>query len=770
MVSEVKKSSLLGAGSKNTLSDTANKNRSKIRTASKRKVFGREALREDIMAKLRETPPSSSTRPCYSVIGIYGIAGSGKTTFARYTRDYIEEECKEEELFDTIMCIHMSETFSVDDIFHDMLRDITKDRHSNISDHEELEEKLKKSLSGKRFFLILDDIWVKTRNDPQLEELISPLNVGMKGSKILVTARTKVAARTLCTDEPIRMPDLDEDGYLLMFMHYALGGTNVVEEEFVPVAGVIAKKLHRSPIAAVTVAGQLRAHPDILFWKNTANLDLLNDTMGSLFWSYQQLNPDIKRCLEYCHIFPRRSMLTRAELIHLWIAQGFLKTSCATEDMEDVAEGYVQELVSCSFLQLEKGSIDDFLKTDQFRIHDLMHDLLDKITGRDYFIIENAESDTGEGWKGVVPRDVRHLVVQNYDGELIIKKILGLECLRTLIIYRVQRSRPVEVKFFENICKRLPKLRVLAVELSLEYDPLEQPIKFSISESISHLKHLRYLALTTNLRCTVYLPWALTKLHHIQLLDFHGEPWEFALPGLINLRHVFCSRYVKFRNIGSLISLRTIPGFTVRNEKGCGVNQLRDLNKLSGSLHIYGLENVKSMEEALEANLAAKERLTKLTLSWDGDDGTRCSPEVEADVLEGMCPPAGLETLFIERYNGTRYPYWNGTPKDLQNLLFLECGQLGCFPGLEAFRHLRLLCLVHCDWYTLPGNIAHLTSLKELYIRCCHYIRSLPTLPQSLEEFVLLFCNDEFLESCRTVGHPNWQKIEHIPKKRFHIL
>ncbi|XP_037471224.1 putative disease resistance protein RGA4, partial [Triticum dicoccoides] len=627
-------------------------------------------------------------------------------------------------------------------------------------------EKLKKSLSGKRFFLILDDIWVKTRNDPQLEELISPLNVGMKGSKILVTARTEVAARTLCTDEPIKMPDLDEVGYLLMFMHYALGGTNVVEVEFVPVAWVIAKKLHRSPIAAVTVAGQLRAHPDILFWKNTANLDLLNDTMGSLFWSYQQLNPDIKRCLEYCNIFPRRSKLTRDELIHLWIAQGFLKTSCATEDMEDVAEGYVQELVSCSFLQLEKS----WYETDQFRIHDLMHDLLDKITGRDYLIIENAESDTAEGWKGVVPRDVRHLSVQNYDGELIIKNILRLECLRTLIIYGVERSRPFEVQFFENICKRLPKLRVLVVQFSLEYDPVEQPIKFSISESISHLKHLRYLALKTNASCTVYLPWALTKLHRIQLLHFSVEIFEFSFPGLINLRHVFSRSKVKFRNIGSLISLQTIPHFTVRNEQGYEVKQLRDLNKLCGSLDIYGLKNVKSKEEALEANLASKERLTKLTLSWDGDDGTRCSPEVEADVLEGMCPPVGLETLVIRHYKGTRYPYWNGTPKDLQNLHFIYCGQLGCFPGLEAFCHLRSLHLLYCDWYTLPGNMEHLTSLKKLEIISCHYIQSLPTLPESLEEFELLYCNDEFMESCQTVGHPNWQKIEQIPEKRFNPI
>ena len=154
VVNEVKKSELLCVPRDIAPDDIANKNRCRIRTASKRKVFGREELRDDIMTRFHETPhgdaPSSSTSPCYSVIGIYGVAGSGKTTFARYTRDYIEEERNEEKLFDTTMFIHVSETFSVHDIFHEMLKDITKDRQSNISDRGELEEKLKEELCGKR--------------------------------------------------------------------------------------------------------------------------------------------------------------------------------------------------------------------------------------------------------------------------------------------------------------------------------------------------------------------------------------------------------------------------------------------------------------------------------------------------------------------------------------------------------------------------------------------------------------------------------------------
>lgn len=131
---------------------------------------------------------------------------------------------------------------------------------------------------------------------------------------------------------------------------------------------------------------------------------------------------------------------------------------------------------------------------------------------------------------------------------------------------------------------------------------------------------------------------------------------------------------MSFPNIGRLSSLQTIPDFTVRNEQGYEVKHLRDLNKLRGILRIYGLRNVKSKEEALEANLGAKERLTKLALYWVGDD-TRCSPEVEAEVLEGLCPSVGLEALSISDYKGSRYPDWmvgkqNVGPKNLQELWF----------------------------------------------------------------------------------------------------
>uniref|UniRef100_A0A452XI56 NB-ARC domain-containing protein n=1 Tax=Aegilops tauschii subsp. strangulata TaxID=200361 RepID=A0A452XI56_AEGTS len=432
------------------------------------------------------------------------------------------------------------------------------------------------------------------------------------------------------------------------------------------------------------------------------NHEMLNDTMDALWWSYRPLNPDIRRCFEFCNTFPRRSKLRRDGLIRLWIAQGFVKSSCATEDMEDVAEGYIQELMSCSFMQQE---VDDSSEEEYFTVHDLLHDLLAKVAGSDCFRIENTRSHRGEGWKEEVPRDVRHLFVQNYDGELITKKILGLENIRTLIIDVVQRDTPVEEKVIESICKRLPKLRVLAVAFSNNLSGIWE-IKFSVPKSIAQLKNLRYLAFRTFGSCYVTLPSALTKLHHIQLLDLYlANMLEFPFVDLVNLRHMFCSGDWKFPNLGRLISLQTLPSFTVSNEQGYEIRQLRDLNKLRGRLYIDGLENVKSKEEALEANLAAKERLTDLRLEWDGDNDTRCSPVG----LEGLCPPVGLQKLAIRGYRCSRYPDWmvgkqSGGVEGLRNLSLWSCSQLGPGPEFDAFPHLRVLEIWSCSWDSLPAT------------------------------------------------------------------
>ena len=81
---------------------------------------------------------------------------------------------------------------------------------------------------------------------------------------------------------------------------------------------------------------------------------------------------------------------------------------------------------------------------------------------------------------------------------------------------------------------------------------------------------------------------------------------------------------------------------------------------------------------------------------------TRCSSEVEAEVLEGLCPPVGLVTLDIRDYDGLVYPKWmvgrqNGGPEKLQQLGLSGWSQPGPAPALKASNPLRKLFVWICN-------------------------------------------------------------------------
>ncbi|XP_047091270.1 putative disease resistance RPP13-like protein 1 [Lolium rigidum] len=756
-------------------------------------VIGRDKDCDKIIEMLHEkegeVQTNTNSRLCYSTIGIHGIGGSGKSTLAQLVcaREKKDMQEKRGGHFDLVMWVHVSQSFSVGDIFKEIFEAATGNQCPQLNNLNTLQVKVEEELHGKRFLLVLDDVWCSIKEERkrlELRQILFPMKAGEEGSKILVTSRTKDALLVLGATEPRCIPicDLDDNLFLNLLMNYALEGAIIddhVRRRLEAVGADIAKKLKRSPLAARIVGGRLRRRPNAEFWTTVKNGKLVNETMGALWWSYLHLDQQARRCFSYCSIFPRRHPMYRTELVNLWVAEGFVRSTNEGEDIEDVCREYFDELVSTSFLQPGGG---DLGRGDYYLVHDLLHDLAEMVAGSDCFRIENGCRESGffregkrKSWTGDVPRDVRHLFVQNYDGELITDKILELENLRTLIIYAIDHGTSVEEKIIECIFKRLPRLRVLAIALSKKFGSLiAEPAIFSAPESISQLKHLRYLAFRTGILCRIILPSTLSKLYHIQLLDFgQCQKLEFPSADLINLRHIFCLAGVKFCNVGRLISLQTLRDFIVTKEQGYEIKQLRDLNKLRGKLWIHGLGNVKSKDEALEANLAAKEWLTELTLCFD-DGYAPCSPEVEAEILEALCPPMGLERLEIWYYNGLGCPNWiagkhNGGPENLQEVEFSGWSQLGPAPELGAFPHLRLLTIWECEWSTLPDNIEQLTSLKRLVICQCLNIRCLPTLPQSINEFKLIDCNKEFMESCRTKGDPNWQKIEHIPLKKWHV-
>ncbi|CAL4991095.1 unnamed protein product [Urochloa decumbens] len=478
IVSDSKKSHLLNedsSSSKILVKDTNNKESDStqeeiddLHRGIKREVFGRDKERDKICNMLREGSEAYGNKP-YCVIGIHGITGSGKSTLAQYVCDH--EKKAEDKHFDLIMFSHASTTFKVDKIFVDMLEQIRQEKPSDTKGPKSLQKELKEELRNKCFLLVLDDLWVSNENQKGQDILLDALDTGRNGSVILVTAQREDAAAALGAHKQILLPDLEENDFLSLLMHHALPGTINDDEEYERIGRKIAKRLHRSPIAAVTVGKQLQRNRRISFWESTANDDMLNKTMGALWWSYLQLGDDIRRCSAYCSTFPRGYDLKRDQLVRIWIAQGFVKTrSDAAEELEDVGERYFDELLTFSFLQVQRTDYG----SDKFTIHDLLHELAERVAGCDFHRI-------GLDWSPKdIPQGVRHVFIETNNVAEIAENYLDLGNLRTLIIKEehltdTDRNHDLE-KVFESLFMRMTKLRVLIVELNHDTKASSVPV------------------------------------------------------------------------------------------------------------------------------------------------------------------------------------------------------------------------------------------------------------------------------------------------------
>ncbi|CAN6373553.1 unnamed protein product [Urochloa humidicola] len=774
IVSDSKKLDLLNkdsSSSENPVDDTNNKESGRtqeeiddLHRGIKREVFGRDKVRDEICNMLREGSEAYGRKP-YFVIGIHGITGSGKSTLAQYVCDH--EKAAEDKHFDLIMFSHVSMTFSVDKIFLSMLEQITmKDRPSDARGPKSLQKELKDELRNKRFLLVLDDLWVSNENQKGQDILLDALGTGRNGSVILVTAQREDAAAALGSEKQILLPDLEEKEFLSLLMHHALPGTINDDGEYERIGRKIANKLHRSPIAAVTVGKQLQRNRRISFWESTANDDVLNKTMGALWWSFLQLGADIRRCFAYCSTFPKGYKLKRDQLVRIWIAQGFVNTrSDAKEELEDVGERYFDELLTFSFLQVQGTTLGTELTLiETFTIHDLLHELAERVAGCDFHRIDLDWSPKD------IPQGVRHVFIETKNAAEIVENYLHLGNLRTLIImdHWTDRDRNHDLeKVFENLFMRTTKLRVLIVKLNHQTKE-----SLSVPASIDQMKHLRYFGFDHELGSYLILPSTISKLYHMQTIKVGPSNCHVFCPedmsNLIHLQHI--SGPLIFPNVGRLTSLQMLSCFKVREKRGYELKQLKHLNKLQGTLEIDDLWHVGSKEEALEAHLTEKKRLTKLELNFVGC-GSR-DQDIVADVFEGLCPPEDLQELAIWNYNCTlRYPSWMlspqhpDAPKRLQTLALSWCSRLASIPEdsvlFKGLLELRIEC---CNWDSLPENMERLVSLQTLIIRMCDKLELLPTLPQSLRGIEIIGCS-VLSTTCEEEGHENWHKIQHIPDK-----
>ncbi|MED6156144.1 hypothetical protein PIB30_011874 [Stylosanthes scabra] len=347
-------------------------------------IFGRNKDKEEII-KLLFDDTCDAESPV-TVIPIWGMGGIGKTTLAQLV--YSDAEVVEK--FDTMAWVCVAENFDPVGLTRTILEKIAS-VSCDSDDFDSLQTRLKETLRGKTFLVVLDDVWEDQKD--MWEDLLKPFHYGNHGSKILLTTRSeKVACVVAATKLQYQLSLLSEEDCWLVFLKQARLSANSINSTLEKVGKDIIKKCGRLPLAVQALGGLLRGNSDVTHWNQILESEIWEfshdriKVVPVLTIRYYYLPSCLKKCFVYCSLYPKDYEFSESELILLWMAENFLQP-VARKTLEEVGEEYFEELIARSFFQAHKT------EENKFVMHDLVHDLAMIFAGEFYFRAEELEND-----------------------------------------------------------------------------------------------------------------------------------------------------------------------------------------------------------------------------------------------------------------------------------------------------------------------------------------------------------------------------------------
>ncbi|KAB2594794.1 disease resistance protein RGA2-like [Pyrus ussuriensis x Pyrus communis] len=654
----------------------------------KENIIGRDEDKKAIIQLLLDPISTENV----STISIVGFGGLGKTALAQliFNDEVIQNH------FELKIWTCVSNVFELDILVKKILQS------KNHDEIEQLQNDLRKKVDGKKYLLVLDDVWNENR-----EKWLSLKNLlmgGGEGSRVLITTRSKIVATISDAAKSYTLKGLNEDQSWSLFKKMAYKDGKELENSTIKAIGEeVAKKCQGVPLAIRTIGGILFTKDDETDWLNFKEKTLSkinqeqNDILPTLKLSYDVLPSHLKHCFAYCSLFPPDYKISVQRLIRLWVAQGFIKSTDENKGLEDVAYEYYKELLWRSFFQEEEK--DEFGIIRSCKMHDLMNELAILVSGVGSVVVEPNQKNFHEKL---------HHVSFNFEIDLSKREVPTLlakaKKIRTFL-FLCQNKWSGRVgsscdSFCATIVSNFKSLRMLSLN-ELEITTLPNCLR--------KMKHLRYLDLSGN--PMERLPDWIVGLSNLETLDLTNCEYLVELPRyikkMINLRHLILEYCVGLsgmpRGIGELNGVRTLNRF-VLSESNClgrggsaGLAELGTLKELRGHLQIMKLRHVVS-ESNVGTPLKDKHHLCSLDLWWKG--GEDISAVDEKDIIKSMevlQPHSNLKQLNVQYFGGVRFASWFSSLTNIVNLAFRGCKRCQRLPPLDHLPSLKSLDLSNLE-------------------------------------------------------------------------
>ncbi|KAL1538201.1 putative disease resistance protein RGA1 [Salvia divinorum] len=638
------------------------------------------------------------------ILSIVGTGGLGKTTLAKLV--YNDTQVKS--CFERIW-ICVSDPFDVAGIAIGIVNKVGIEKIPPNSNQLALVlEKLEASISGKKFLLVLDDVWTEEYNE--WEPLKISLKCGAADSKILVTTRNERVAKMMGTlDDDMCCPNkLSDEECWSLLRDTSLPGKSEVEcRNFEDIGKKIASKCKGLPLAAI-VLGRLLQFKDLEGWKHVEKSEIwqLKNVEVELFphlvLSYNELSPALKRCFSYCAVYPKDHIIHAETLIEEWMAQGYLHSVSGNCAVELEGREYLENLaMRCLFQDIEKSESGEHI--EWCKMHDIVHD---------FALFLRKDDDKERSCQACDPSLASH--VQKYrslswDKE---ESCHVCDCMKSVRVLRIKSKRAPPVG-----TEKLIHLRWLDFSwINLSKDGLE---------IICKLYFLKSLLLS---ECDLTeIPREIGNLVHLRRLDLSENQGIKELPesmySLVELRSLSlrrCSLKEIQKEIGNLVHLRRLDlscngEIKELPESICSLVELRYLS-LSGC-------PLKEIQKEI-GNLV---QLRELDLSYNRE--LKESPE-------SICSLVELRSLSLRRCSLKEIKKEIGNLVQLRELDLSHNRELVELPeSICSLVELRSLSLAHCSLKEIKKEIGNLVQLRELDLS---YNRELKELPESICSLVEL--------------------------------
>uniref|UniRef100_A0A3N7G8N9 Uncharacterized protein n=1 Tax=Populus trichocarpa TaxID=3694 RepID=A0A3N7G8N9_POPTR len=662
-------------------------------------LIGRDKDKERIINLLAAPSKVGDAHPF--VLPLVGMGGLGKTSLAKSVCD--AENVKSH--FELKMEVCVSDDFSLKQVIQKIIKSATTGERCADLDGGELEKKLEEILNGRKYLLLLDDVW---NEDAQKWLLLKPLlSKGAGGSKIIVTTRSQRVADIMGTVAAHNLSLLGQEDCLSLFYKCAFKeGEKELYPNLVGIGKEIVAKCKQVPLAVINLGTQLYGKTDEKEWKSVRDSEKWEEEgdgiLPALKISYQRLPTPLKRCFLYCSLFPKDFDFGDLFLVQFWMAQGLiLQSSNPNEKLEDVGLRYVRELISRCFFQ----DYEDWIISASFKMHDLMHDLASSLAQNEFSIISSKNHQ--------ISKTTRHLSV--LDSNSFFHKTLpkfpnNFHQVRS-IVFADSIEGPTCKTDFEKCLLEFKHLRSLELMDDSEFE--------AFPERIGALKHLRYLHFGKNAKIK-RLPKSIFKLQNLQAL-LTGDGLE-ELPK--DVRHMSSLRFLALGTqqkrlpeggIGCLECLQTLYIVNCENlENLCedmeGLKSLRKLFIVSCGSLISLSRNIKCLTTLEEFCICDCEKLDLMTIEKEKEKKIQSlSSSLRIVIFAGLPATLALPEQFLQGY-----------AESLQTFMIANC------LNIEE----------------MPECIRNLKKLQNLEISDC------PRLSKR----------------CRKGTGEDWPKIKHIPK------